>query len=295
MSGRISREVTMPLSSLTEAVKQMDADPTHTRQVPEEGNADFRMLSASLNRMLKTEKRLTNELLEANRNLYASELAQKHLELQFLRSQINPHFLYNTLETIRSIALVRKVPEVAEAAKNLAKLLRYSIKGGEVMQLSSELEIIRCYLSIQELRFGSRMYSVFRVEEAAQDLYIPRMCLQPLVENAVVHGLETAMGPGMLIITCRKDEQLLWITVQDTGVGMPAEEVERINRQLANPFDEKVAQNGGIGMLNVARRLQLSLGGDFVMRVESELNRGTIVTLRMPLSKLNQTGGDARV
>ena len=102
------------------------------------------------------------------------------------------------------------------------------------------------------------------------------------------------MGPGMLIITCRKDEQLLWITVQDTGVGMPAEEVERINRQLANPFDEKVAQNGGIGMLNVARRLQLSLG-DFVMRVESELNWGTIVTLRMPLSKLNQTGGDARV
>ena len=295
MSGRISREVTMPLSSLTEAVKQMDADPTHTRQVPEEGNADFRMLSASLNRMLKTEKRLTNELLEANRNLYASELAQKHLELQFLRSQINPHFLYNTLETIRSIALVRKVPEVAEAAKNLAKLLRYSIKGGEVMQLSSELEIIRCYLSIQELRFGSRMYSVFRVEEAAQDLYIPRMCLQPLVENAVVHGLETAMGPGMLIITCRKDEQLLWVTVQDTGVGMPTEEVERINRQLANPFSVEVAQNGGIGMLNVARRLQLSLGGDFVMRVESELNRGTIVTLRMPLSKLNQTGGDARV
>ena len=103
------------------------------------------------------------------------------------------------------------------------------------------------------------------------------------------------MGPGMLIITCRKDEQLLWITVQDTGVGMPTEEVERINRQLANPFSVEVAQNGGIGMLNVARRLQLSLGGDFVMRVESELNRGTIVTLRMPLSKLNQTGGDARV
>ena len=108
MSGRISREITMPLSSLTEAVKQLDADPTHTRQVPEEGTY-FRMLSASLNCMLKTEKRLTHELLEANRNLYASELAQKAFGLQFLRSQINPHFMYNTLETIRSIALVRKV------------------------------------------------------------------------------------------------------------------------------------------------------------------------------------------
>ena len=102
------------------------------------------------------------------------------------------------------------------------------------------------------------------------------------------------MGPGMLIITCHKDEQLLWITVQDTGVGMPAEEVERINRQLANPFSVEVAQNGGIGMLNVARRLQLSLGGDFVMRVESELNREPS-TLRMPLSKVKPDGRDARV
>ena len=143
MAGRISREITQPLALLTDAIKQMDADPTHMRHVPEAGNADFQMLSASLNRMLRRETRLTHELLEANRNLYESELTQKHLELQFLRSQINPHFLYNTLETIHSIAVVRRVPEAALAAKNLAKLLRYSIKGGEIMPLASELEIIQ--------------------------------------------------------------------------------------------------------------------------------------------------------
>ena len=295
MAGRISREITMPLASLTEAVKQMDADPTHTRQVPEVGNADFQMLSASLNRMLRTEKRLTNELLEANRNLYESELSQKHLELQFLRSQINPHFLYNTLETIRSIAVVRKVPEAALAAKNLAKLLRYSIKGQEIMPLSSELEIIRCYLSIQELRFGSRIRTEFNVDEDVLDLRIPRMCLQPLVENAVVHGLESSVEAGVLTVVCRKDCASLWITVQDTGVGICPEELEHINRLLANPFERAFDRQSSIGMLNVARRLQLSLGNDFTMAVASELNRGTTVTLRMPLGKLEQTGGNADV
>lgn len=295
MFGRISSEITIPLANLTEAVKHMDADPTHRRHVSEEGNADFRMLSASLNRMLKTETRLTCELLEANRSLYESELAKKHLELQFLRSQINPHFLYNTLETIRSIALVYKVPEAASAAKNLAKLLRYSIKGGEIMPLASELEIIRCYLSIQELRFGARIQTVFHIDETVEGLYIPRMCLQPLVENAVVHGLETSIGPGVLTLSGWKDTQSLWVSIEDTGVGIGSEELERINRQLAAPFSEEAEQRGGIGMLNVARRLQLSLGNDFVMQVSSKLNQGTVVTLRMPLCKLEQTGGGARV
>lgn len=295
MAGRISREITMPLASLTDAVKQMDTDPTHTRHVPEEGNADFRMLSASLNRMLSTETQLTNELLEANRNLYESELTQKHLELQFLRSQINPHFLYNTLETIRSIAVVRKVPEVALAAKNLAKLLRYSIKGQEIMPLSSELEIIRCYLSIQELRFGSRIRTEFSVDEDVLDLQIPRMCLQPLVENAVVHGLESSVEQGVLSVTCQRDARSLWITVRDTGVGIRPEELEHLNSLLANPFDKKPGQQTSVGMLNVARRLQLSLGDDFTMEVASKLNHGTTVTLRMPLEKLEQAGGNADV
>ena len=286
ISGRISREITMPLSTLTEAVKEMDVDPTHTRHVPEEGNADFRMLSASLNRMLKTVTRLTHELLEANRSLYESELAKKHLELQFLRSQINPHFLYNTLETIRSIAVVRKVPEVASAAKNLAKLLRYSIKGGEIMRLSDELEIIRCYLTIQELRFGPRIRTVFEIDGDVQDLRIPRMCLQPLVENAVVHGLESCIAPGALTISCKKDDSFLWVAVRDTGVGIPQEELDRINYQLAHPFSKEAGQQSGIGMTNVARRLQLSLGNDFAMQVTSELNRGTEVVLCMPLDRL---------
>ena len=295
MAGRISREITMPLASLTDAVKQMDADPTHTRHVPEVGNADFRMLSVSLNRMLRTEKRLTNELLEANRNLYESELIQKHLELQFLRSQINPHFLYNTLETIRSIAVIRQVPEVALAAKNLAKLLRYSIKGQEIMPLSSELEIIRCYLSIQELRFGPRIHTEFEVDEEVLDMQIPRMCLQPLVENAVVHGLESSLEPGVLTVICRKDGRSLRVAVRDTGVGIGPDELERINQLLAHPFNKEFSEHNTIGMLNVARRLQLSLGNDFTMEVASQLNRGTTVTLRMPLGKLEQTGGDADV
>ena len=294
MAGRISREITQPLALLTDAIKQMDADPTHMRHVPEAGNADFQMLSASLNRMLRRETRLTHELLEANRNLYESELTQKHLELQFLRSQINPHFLYNTLETIHSIAVVRRVPEAALAAKNLAKLLRYSIKGGEIMPLASELEIIQCYLSIQRLRFGDRIRAEFDVEESVKDLCIPRMCLQPLVENAVVHGLESSIEPGMLSVVCRRDERSLWITVRDTGVGIDPEELARINRLLSNPF-EKTPQQGSIGMLNVARRLHLSMGDDFSMQVASERNRGTTVSLRIPLAKLEQKGAGADV
>ncbi len=295
LSGRISREITRPLSDITRAVKQMDADPTHRRAVPNVGNSDFRMLSSSLNKLLKTETRLTNELLEANSNLYKSELAKKHLELEFLRSQINPHFLYNTLETIRGIALVHRMPEIASASKDLAKLLRYSIKGGDVTSIASELEIIQCYLSIQQLRYGARITSVFHVDDDVRDLRIPRMCLQPLVENAIVHGLETSLEPGILTISCHLQDNALHITVQDTGVGICLEELERINSQLSDPFSEDAEQLGGIGMLNVARRLQLSLGSDFSMRVASELTQGTTVFFQMPLDRIEQLGGSVHV
>ena len=112
------------------------------------------------------------------------------------------------------------------------------------------------------------------------------MCLQPLVENAVVHGLESCIAPGALTISCKKDDSFLWVAVRDTGVGIPQEELDRINYQLAHPFSKEAGQQSGIGMTNVARRLQLSLGNDFAMQVTSELNRGTEVVLCMPLDRL---------
>ena len=110
----------------------------------------------------------------------------------------------------------------------------------------------------------------------------------------MVHGLESSIEPGVLSVICRRDERSLWITVRDTGVGIDPEELARINRLLSNPF-EKTPQQGSIGMLNVARRLQLSMGDDFSMQVASERNRGTTVSLRIPLAKLEQKGASADV
>lgn len=274
------RSVSQPIENLT---RELDRKPT--KPLPIEGNMDIKRLAVTLNQLFDSERQLTDTLLAANKQIYESQLAQNKLELQFLRSQINPHFIYNTLEVIRSISVVHRNDEIAEMVKSLAAILRYSIKGEESVSLRDELHIIRCYLSIQTIRFGHRFDYAIDVSPDAESLLIPRMCLQPLVENAFTHGLENKLSDGMLRIVSRIEEDELVISVSDNGFGLSPEKTEELNRLIHQSELDQPSNTSGVGLINVARRIQIARGNEFGMYISSALQVGTTVTLKLPIRK----------
>ncbi|MEG0766273.1 MAG: histidine kinase [Clostridia bacterium] len=247
--------IAQPITALTAFIHNMHT-PDAPHHAPVLGNRDLCELSSTINRMADEQETLTQGLVEARTRLYEQALTHKRLELQCLRSQINPHFLYNTLEVIRAIAVVRGAPEVGGIAKSLAHILRYSIKGNDFVALAEELHVIADYMAIQDVRFRGRITYAQDVDEAACNGRVPRMCLQPLAENAVVHGLE----------------------------------IETFNRQLAQRTSPPHDESRGIGLLNVALRFAAVYGDAYEMKLSSRPGEGTQVFLSLPYTQEGEDG-----
>jgi two-component system sensor histidine kinase YesM len=198
-----------------------------------------------------------------------------------LASQINPHFLYNTLETIRMQARVKNQPEIEELAKMLAKIMRHNIQVGDTLQpLKEELKLIRYYLKIQDYRFHDRItYEIRADEEAIARLGIMPLLIQPFVENAFVHGLESKQSGGRICICVDVQKQLL-ISVSDNGCGMDAEKLAQVVHQL-NDFDN--LDRTHIGICNVNQRIRLQYGEEYGVTIESKEQEGTTVLIRLPV------------
>lgn len=235
-------------------------------------------------------KVMVQDIKEKDARMYESELNAKELrntqqamEYKMLASQINPHYLYNTLETIRMKALTSGSRDVADAVKILAKTLRYVQEntGTAFTSLRKELEHVENYLAIQRLRFGERInYSVSLQPGLDADGYamLP-LLLQPVVENAVVHGLEARDGVGIISIDITREDPALRITVRDNGSGMTPEELEAVRTMLER---EEADPRGGIALYNIHRRIRLSCGPDYGLQIRSEPGSGTAVTLYLP-------------
>ena len=154
------------------------------------GCSEIISISEAFNDLLETQIQLNQKLQDATVKLYETKLGLKQAELDFLRSQINPHFLYNTLETIQALAAEHNVSEISDASSALGKLLRHSIKGKSVIPFAEELELARAYLTIQKLRFPNRLNVLESVRENTLQIPVMKLLLQPLIENAVFHGIE---------------------------------------------------------------------------------------------------------
>jgi len=204
---------------------------------------------------------------------------QKDVEFKMLASQINPHFLYNTLETIRMKARCSGEPEIEELVKMLAKIMRRNIQvGDKLVTLKSELELVEYYLKIQQYRFGDRIHYQIDQRCNIEDLKIMPLIIQPVVENAFIHGLETKEGEGQIqIIVDNKDH--LVIEVIDNGIGMSKVKLEEIKDNL-NDF--KMLNRSNIGLSNVNQRITLLYGEEYGISVESEENKGTKITIKIP-------------
>lgn len=244
------------------------------------------LLAQDINRMMDEMDEMTREMFNTQARLYESELSQKQAEFSALQSQINPHFLYNTLNCISSIGLEYGSREIAQITYCMSKIFRYSIKKDDLVQIREEVDCIQAYMKIILIRYENKFSLSLDVEESLLELQTPKMILQPIVENSVYHGLERMDQGGSLQITGSLDARGdVCFCITDTGRGMEPEELAALQAKLGLEHKE-LALTGqsaqGIGLLNIHNRLRHLFGEGYGLTVDSRLGYGTTVNVKIP-------------
>jgi two-component system sensor histidine kinase YesM len=237
-------------------------------QVNEDGRDEIGLLIKNFNFMLYKIKALLDQQFALGQEV-------KNAEFKALQSQINPHFLYNTLELVNWKAIDNNVPEIVEIIQYMTKFYKISLSGGQdTIPLCRELEHVRMYVQIQNLRFENRIELISQIDENAADAKTLKLILQPLVENSILHGIfEKPERTGSITITGKIESNSLILTVFDNGVGMPERQAQQI-------LDD---QSPGYGVKNIDQRIKLRCGPEYGLAYESECGKGTKVTVRMSI------------
>jgi len=262
------------------------------KQVQLEGSSEINILEYEFNSMMNEINNLTRRLFDTSSKLYEAEIEKDRAELAYLRSQINPHFLYNTLEVMKGISLEEGVDKLYDMSKSLALIFRYSAQGSNIVELNDEISIIRAYIQIHIIRFSNRLEANFDFEESTLTAKVLKMTLQPLVENAIYHGLEPKRENGVLCVGSKYENGNLLIWVEDNGVGIEAGTLDNIKLKLleAPHILSDRRQDGSkvdsIGIYNVNNRLKLTYGVQYSLNIESEKDIGTKVTITIPGSEV---------
>ncbi|MBM7603988.1 two-component system sensor histidine kinase YesM [Metabacillus crassostreae] len=246
-----------------------------------DGEDEIGLLSYQLNYMVKNIKELIDEVDKAHRRNNILEKRQQEIKLKMMASQINPHFLFNALESIRMKAHMKGEKEIAGVVKLLGKLMRKSISvTGEMVTLQSEIELVTCYLEIQKFRYGNRLSYSLTIDPLSEGIYIHPLIIQPLVENSVLHGLEDKSLEGRVEIITKVIDDELHVCVSDNGNGIAEEKLRSINNALENIEDNRANR---IGLVNVHQRLILTFGKQSGLTIKSQPNIGTEVAFVIPV------------
>ncbi|KMZ54127.1 sensor histidine kinase [Dorea sp. D27] len=236
-------------------------------------------------------ERLIDRFAKRRTRKSSAKIFDKQTELTALQSQINPHFLYNTLESIRGQALMDDNLEIAKMVEALAAFFRYSISGkGNLVTLRDELANINNYMLIQRYRFNNRFSMEIIIDEedeAAYDFLIPRLIIQPVVENAIFHGLEEKLEGGKVIIEVIVTESNLIVTISDNGKGIESRDLKELNARIQSQdmqLDDGGSRqrNTGIALPNIHKRIQLLFGEEYGVNVYSTVGQGTDVEITVP-------------
>lgn len=220
--------------------------------------------------------------------IYSIKLSQKEAELNSLQNQINPHFLYNTLESIRGAALYHGIHDIAAMSKALSLLFRYSISERVLVSIKEELQHLENYISIQNFRFENRFDMNYSIPPNLLNYKILKLTLQPLIENSIKHGLEMKLGKGTIRIEMMELDNNIKIQISDDGLGIPPKRLDELNRALASDKykleTETDRTRTGIGVMNVSSRIKLYFGEQYGLRFRSALT-GTTVEITLPAVK----------
>lgn len=247
-------------------------------------------LSISFKSMVERINHLVKEVYEADINIKNLEIKRKEAELHALHSQINPHFLFNTMESIRMNLLKNGETIASEVIKNFAMLLRKSINWSEDnISIKQEIELTDAYLKIQKFRYKEKLSYEINFDDNLKEYMIPKFSIQPLVENAIYHGIEMKEGQGLLTIDCIELDEDIRIIINDNGVGIDKEKMSELENILNNSEDSSntnmESQYKSIGIQNVNQRLKLNFGMKYGLKINSIKGKRTIVEILMPKIK----------
>lgn len=278
-----SRSIAQPIFRLMSYMRRAETGNLRPGRWSDRAD-EIGMLGNSYNRMLAQIRQLIslNELRERQK---------RDAEMRSLQEHIKPHFLYNTLDTIHWMARKEGAEDVSGMVGALSRLFRIGLsKGQDYIPLHSEIEHMTSYMQIQQTRYRDRLQYTLNIPEELRDLFVLKLLLQPLIENAIYHGIKGRRGPGHIRVEARLEHNRLLLTVQDNGAGMSNERLAEMQHLLEAPLASLEASSPGItgksyGMLNVQARLRLSFGDEYGIVLESQEGEGTSVTIIHPLMR----------
>lgn len=271
--------ISHPIQSLVKAMKDFETNAEEFSYQPVHGSREMIALSDSFAHMVKR----IQDLMEKVRR---EEITLRKTELKALQAQINPHFLYNTLDAIGWMCEEERSRDAVEMVNALARLFRISIsKGHELIPIEKEVEHARSYLMIQNFRYKNQFTYSFDIEEKCLPYFCNKITLQPIIENAIYHGINRMVDEGRIVIRIYEEGEDIVFSVSDNGVGMSPE-------QCVNILKSEPGDQNGIGIKNVNDRIKIYFGEEYGITIESELDAGTSVSIRMP--KVEEGGYEVR-
>lgn len=269
------RSLVRPIQEMDEFVHEISFHPDLRIAVKDEN--EIGKVEQSLNQMLDRIAQKNAELQEVKEWAFQAELAKKQLQILVYRNQINPHFLYNTLDCVRAMAVLNDQKPIASIMLALSRMFRFAVKEENVVTVEDEVNYTREYAKIIDYRFNGKIQIQIDMEEAAAARPIIKLILQPIIENAVFHGLERKVGGGRVEASvCRAGQGRLRIMVADNGCGMSEERLENLRKSLAGEQRED-----SIGLPNICHRLKLFYGEETEFSIDSRENEGTRVVIEI--------------
>lgn len=272
----VSFKITSPIRILLQYIRQVEKGNMKVK-FESLGNDEIGVLAYRFKNMIEKIDDLINRE-------YKLELENKTNQLKVLQSQINPHFLYNALQSIGTIALKNKVPQIYTLVTHLSKIMRYGMNMEENMvPLLKEINYIKAYLLLQKERFGDQLEYYIDADEEVLNVNVPKMILQPIIENYFKHGFESRDRVGKIVIDCKSEESFLSIKVLDNGVGVTKERLAEIIHYLNDEKSRKESEASNIGLKNVYSRLKLNYDELATLNLENQENGGFLVTIQLPI------------
>ncbi len=275
----VAVRITDPLKKLEKSIQGIEMKQQPVVYIG--GSPEIQHLGLTIRFMVEELQELTDKMVKEQEE-------KRKNELDALQSQINPHFLYNTLDSIMWMIESERYEDAVSMVQDLGRLLRISLsRGKNVISVGDELQHARSYLAIQRYRYKNKFTSYFEVEPDIEQYKTIKLVIQPLIENAIYHGMEYMDGDGEIYIRAYARERDLYLEVEDNGPGMPEEQVENL---LTGGGESPRQKGSGIGLKNVNQRIQLYFGAQYGLEIESEPDEGTTVRIHIPKTTEEEAG-----